>query len=71
MNEQILHDFHFKSWDVKFVMFVLSFNIDQSFETFIEVDLNLFVNFNNLFVPLTNEDFNIDPSGVFCSSPFI
>jgi hypothetical protein len=54
-----------------FVMFVLSFNTDQSFETLIEDGPNLFANFYNLFVPLIDEDFNIDPSGVFRSSPFI
>ncbi len=60
-----------KSWDVMFVLFVLSFDIDQFFETLIAVDPNLFANFYNLSIPLINEDFNIDPSGVFRSSPFI
>jgi hypothetical protein len=54
-----------------FVLFVLSFDIDQFFETLIAVDPNLFANFYNLSIPLINEDFNIDPSGVFRSSPFI
>ncbi len=60
-----------KLWDVKFVMFVLSFNTNQSFETLLEADPNLFAKFYNLIVPLTNEDFNIDPSGVFRNSPII
>jgi hypothetical protein len=51
-------------------MFLLSFNNDQYFETLIEAHPNLFANFYNL-VSLTNEDFNIDPSGFFRSSPFI
>jgi hypothetical protein len=52
-------------------MFVLSFNTNQSFETLLEADPNLFAKFYNLIVPLTNEDFNIDPSGVFRNSPII
>ncbi len=47
--------FIIKSWDVKFVMFVLSFNNNQSFETLIEANPNLFANFYNLFVPLIIE----------------